>query len=129
VTAIGGRILDSSAILAFVAGAPYPSAVVWHAVECNVVLAIPSAALAEAWAWSRPEDRDVLEVLLGLPVVVVVDELGAVVQPPPGRHRREPPSAAHVVRRGRERPGWAIVTDRAAALRALDPDVEVDELP
>jgi hypothetical protein len=34
-----------------------------------------------------------------------------------------------VVRRGRERPGWAIVTGRAATLRALDPDVEVDELP
>jgi hypothetical protein len=129
VTAIGGRILDSSAILAFVAGAPYPSAVVWHAVEYNVVLAIPAAALAEAWAWARPEDRDVLEVLLGLPVVVVVDELGAVVETPRARHRREAPSAAHVVRRGRERPGWAIVTDRAAMLRALDPDIEVDELP
>jgi hypothetical protein len=128
VTAIGGRILDSSAILAFVAGAPYPSAVVWHAVEQNVVLAIPSAALSEAWAYARPEDHDVLEVLLGLPVVVVVDDLGAVVRPPvpPGA---DPQSAAHVVRRGRERPGWAIVTGRAETLRALDPDVEVDELP
>jgi hypothetical protein len=128
VSAIGGRILDSSAILAFVAGAPYPSAVVWHAVEANVVLAIPSAALSEAWAYARPEDYDVLEVLLGLPVVVVVDDLGAVVRPPvpPGS---DPHAAAHVVRRGRERPGWAIVTGRAEALRALDPDVEVDELP
>jgi hypothetical protein len=128
VNAIGGRILDSSAILAFVAGAPYPSAVVWHAVEQNLVLAIPSAALSEAWAYARPEDYDVLEVLLGLPVVVVVDDLGAVVRPPVPV-RRDPHAAAHVVRRGRERPGWAIVTGRAEALRALDPDVEVDELP
>jgi hypothetical protein len=123
--AVGGRILDSSAILAFVAGAPYPSAVVWHAVAQNVVLAIPSAALAEAWAHARPEDRDVLEALLGLPVVVVVDD--AVVACPPVPVGA--PAAAHVVRRGRERPGWAIVTGRAEALRALDPDVEVDELP
>jgi hypothetical protein len=125
---MGGRILDSSAILAFVAGAPYPSAVVWHAVEQNVVLAIPSAALSEAWAYARPEDHDVLEVLLGLPVVVVVDDLGVVMRPPVSL-RRDPHAAAHVVRRGRERPGWAIVTGRAEALRALDPDVEVDELP
>jgi hypothetical protein len=132
VSAIGGRILDSSAILAFVAGAPYPSAVVWHAVKQNVVLAIPSAALSEAWAYARPEDYDVLEVLLGLPVVVVVDDLGAVVRPPVPLRRDPHPAAhpaAHVVRRGRERPGWAIVTGRAEALRALDPDVEVDELP
>jgi hypothetical protein len=127
-TAVGGRILDSSAILAFVAGAPYPSAVVWHAVKQNVVLAIPSAALSEAWACARPEDHDVLEVLLGLPVVVVIDELGGLVRPPVPV-RRDPATAAHVVRRGRERPGWAIVTGRAEALRALDPDVEVDELP
>ena len=139
-SAIGGRILDSSAILAFVAGAPYPAAVVWHAVQQNVVLAIPSAALSEAWACARPEDHDVLEVLLGLPVVVVVDDLGAVVRPPvplrrephPAAHPAAYPAAhpaAHVVRRGRERPGWAIVTGRAETLRALDPDVEVDELP
>jgi hypothetical protein len=120
VTAVGGRILDSAAILGFIAGAPYPSAVVWHALRQNVVLAIPSAALAEAWAYTRPEDHDVLRVLLGLPVVVVVDDLHA---------GESAPAAAHVVRRGRERPGWAIVTNRAAALRALDPDVEVDELP
>jgi hypothetical protein len=128
VTAVGGRILDSSAILAFVAGAPYPSAVVWHAVAQNVVLAIPSAALAEAYAHARPEDLDVLGVLLGLPVVVVVDDHGSVVSPPIPAPRTHT-SAVHVVRRGRERPGWAIVTGRAAGLRALDPDVEVDELP
>jgi hypothetical protein len=38
-------------------------------------------------------------------------------------------AAAHVVRRAQARPGWAIVTDRAAALLALDPAAEVDELP
>jgi hypothetical protein len=79
VSAIGGRILDSSAILAFVAGAPYPSAVVWHAVAHNVVLAIPAAALAEAYAHARPQDLDVLGVLLGLPVVVVVVDQGRLV--------------------------------------------------
>lgn len=132
-TAVGGRILDSSAIVAFVAGAPYPSAVVWHAVEQGVVLAVPAAALVEAWAQVPPQDHDVLEVLLALPVVVV-DDLGAAAAREAGQlfvgdGKPELVAAAHVVRRAQQRPGWAVVTDRAGTLRSLDPAVVVDELP
>ncbi|GAA3298592.1 MULTISPECIES: hypothetical protein [Dactylosporangium] len=132
-TAVGGRILDSSAILGFVAGKPYSSAIVWHAVDQGVVLAVPAAALAEAWAQTSPKDYDVLKVLLSLPVVVV-DELtaadavdsGALFS---GEGGPATVAAAHVVRRAQARPGWAIVTDRAQLLRELDPQAEIDELP
>ena len=70
---IGGRILDVSAIVGFATSMPYPQAVVFTALEQNVVLAIPSGALAEAWSQARRRDRDALMVLLGLPVTVVVE--------------------------------------------------------
>lgn len=132
-TAVGGRILDSSAILGFVAGKPYSSAIVWHAVDQGVVLAVPATALAEAWAQTSPKDYDVIKVLLSLPVVVV-DELtvadacdsGSLLA---GEGGPALVVAAHVVRRAQARPGWAIVTDRAETLRILDPSAEVDELP
>ncbi len=47
------------------------SAIVWHAVDQGVVLAVPAAALAEAWAQTSPKDYDVLKVLLSLPVVLI----------------------------------------------------------
>ncbi|MEV8514502.1 hypothetical protein [Dactylosporangium sp. NPDC051484] len=132
-SAVGGRILDSSAILGFVAGKPYSSAIVWHAVDRGVVLAVPAAALAEAWAQTSPKDYDVLKVLLSLPVVVVDDltaadavDSGALFA---GGGGPSLVAAAHVVRRAQARPGWAIVTDRADMLRILDPQAEIDELP
>ncbi|MET7424941.1 hypothetical protein [Dactylosporangium sp. NPDC005555] len=132
-TAVGGRILDSSAILGFVAGTPYSSAIVWHAVDQGVVLAVPAAALAEAWAQTSPKDYDVLKVLLSLPVVVVDDltaadavDSGVLFSGDGGPALI---AAAHVVRRAQARPGWAIVTDRPDVLRTLDPYAEIDELP
>jgi hypothetical protein len=133
VTAVGGRVLDSSAILGFVAGQPYASAIVWHAVDQGVVLAVPAAALAEAWAQTSRKDYDVLRVLLGLPVVVVdaltladACDSGSLFA---GDGLPALLAAAHVVRRAQARPGWAIVTNRAATLRALDQSAEIDELP
>ena len=55
---IGGRILDVSAIVGFATSMPYPQAVVFTALEQNVVLAIPSGALAEAWAQGEPRQSD-----------------------------------------------------------------------
>jgi hypothetical protein len=42
---IGGRILDVSAIVGFATSMPYPQAVVFTALEQNVVLAIPSGVV------------------------------------------------------------------------------------
>jgi hypothetical protein len=63
---IGGRILDTSALVAFARGTCiYASAAVWTAVEESIV---PSTAVAAAWAELAVEHHPVLEVLLQLPV-------------------------------------------------------------
>ena len=94
---------------------------------------MPAAALAEAWAQTSPKDYDVLKVLLALPVVVVDDLTAADAVDSgvlfAGEGGPALVAAAHVVRRAQARPGWAIVTDRAELLRALDPQAEIDELP
>jgi hypothetical protein len=47
---IGGRILDTSALLAFARGTSiYVAAAVWTAVEESIVLIVPSTAVAAVW--------------------------------------------------------------------------------
>lgn len=71
---IGGRVLDASALLAFASGTSiYAQALVWTAVEADIVLAVPSTALAMAWARIPDKDHDVLDVLMQLYVIVVDD--------------------------------------------------------
>ncbi|MDN5917511.1 MAG: hypothetical protein L0I76_20855 [Pseudonocardia sp.] len=129
---IGGRVLDSSALAAFATGRPvYVRALVWAAVEQNIVLAIPSAALGRAWAVLEPEHHSALQVLLGLPNTVI--------------HELDPPTAqeagllmaaagqddivtGQVVSTARRR-GWPAVTGDPGALRKLDSAVFIEELP
>lgn len=48
-------MLDASALIAFATGRPvYVRALVWAAVEANIVLAVPSAALSKAWSVLSP---------------------------------------------------------------------------
>ncbi|GAA2286103.1 MULTISPECIES: hypothetical protein [Glycomyces] len=130
---IGGRILDVSAIVGFATSMPYPQAVVFTALEQNVVLAIPSGALAEAWSQARRRDRDALLVLLGLPVTVVMDldqksarDVGLMLS----RSRQHGNIAAgHVAWCGLNRPGWPIVTGEPKTLLAFDASLEIDQLP
>jgi hypothetical protein len=69
---IGGRVLDASALLAFATETSvYCSALVWTAVRESIVLAIPSTAVAAAWADLADKHRPVLEVLLSLHVTVI----------------------------------------------------------
>lgn len=69
---IGGRVLDSSALIAFARGTSmYAAAAVWTAVEESIVLIVPSTAVAAAWAELTEEHHAVLDVLLRLPVTVV----------------------------------------------------------
>lgn len=130
--AIGGVVLDSTALLEFAAGRPYVSAVVWHAADQGIVLVVPAVALADAQARLAPADLEVIEVLLELPVTVVVDltrgearEVAAVLS-----KAGEPGSlaAGHAVLTARNR-GMPVVTGEPALLRALAADIEIDELP
>lgn len=129
---IGGRVLDASALAAFATGRPvYMRALVWAAVEENIVLAVPSAALGRAWSMVEAEHHAALQVLLGLPNTVI--------------HELSPASAqeaglllasqglddivtGQVVTAARRR-GWPAVTGDPGGLRKLDPMVPIEELP
>lgn len=130
---IGGRILDTSALIGFAASSPYPQAVVWTAVEQAVALAVPSGALTEAWSKTRRRDRDALQVLLALPVTVVLDlntqsarDVGLLLS----RTRQHGNLAAgHVIWCAQRRRGWPVVTGEPKTLLAMDSSLEIDRLP
>lgn len=129
---IGGRVLDSSALAAFATGRPvYVRALVWAAVEENIVLAIPSAALGRAWSVLEPEHHAALQVLLGLPNTVI-HELDPTTAQETGllmaASGQDDIVTGQVVSTARRR-GWPAVTGDPGALRKLDGAVFVEELP
>lgn len=122
---IGGRVLDTSALLAFAREtSTYAHAFVWTAVQESIVLLIPSTAVAAAWAALTDPQRAVLDVLLELHVTVLdpldgdrartVGRLG-------GEHAR-----AHVIACARAR-GWAVLTAEPGLY--TDHDIDVEPLP
>jgi hypothetical protein len=129
---IGGRVLDASALAAFAIGRPvYVRALVWAAVEENIVLAVPSAALGRAWSMLEPEHHPALQVLLDLPNTVI-DELGSVSAHESGLLLAA--SGQHDIVAGQvaasaKRRGWPAVTGDPGALRKLDTTVTIEELP
>jgi hypothetical protein len=129
---IGGRVLDATALAAFAIGRPvYVRALVWAAVEANIVLAIPSTALGRAWALLEPEHHAALQVLLDLPNVVI-DELGTASAWESGlllaASGQDDIVAGQVAASARRR-GWPAVTGDPGTLRKLDTTVTIEELP
>ena len=129
---IGGRVLDATAIAAFAIGRPvYVRALVWAAVEENIVLAIPSAALGRAWAMLDPEHHPALQVLLDLPNTVI-DELGTATAQESGlllaASGHDDIVAGQVAASARRR-GWPAVTGDPGTLRKIDTTVTIEELP
>jgi hypothetical protein len=129
---IGGRVLDTTALAAFAIGRPvYVRALVWAAVEENIVLAIPSAALGRAWSLLEPEHHAALQVLLDLPNTVI-DELGTASALESGlllaASGQDDIVAGQVAASARRR-GWPAVTGEPATLRKLDTTVTIEELP
>ena len=132
IAVIGGRVLDSTALAAFAVGRPvYMRARVWAAVEANIVLAVPSAALGRAWGVVEQDHHDALRVLLDLPNTVI-DEL----TPASAREAglllaaagQDDIAAAQVASSARRR-GWPAVTGEPGTLRKLDTAVLIEELP
>ena len=71
-TALGGRILDTSAIVDVATGVSvYARALRATALGEGMTLSVPAAALAAAWAADGPLGRLFLDQLLDVPVVVV----------------------------------------------------------
>ncbi|MQA15686.1 MAG: hypothetical protein GEV09_16440 [Pseudonocardiaceae bacterium] len=129
---IGGRVLDADALTGFATGRPvYVRALVWAAVEENVVLAVPSSALTRVWAELDPVDHPALDVLLDLPITVIEEldrpaarEVGTLLA---GFDPAEV-DLGQVLRCARRR-GWPVVTTRSGTLRKLDHAVQVEEMP
>jgi hypothetical protein len=128
---IGGRVLDLSGTLAFGRQSSiYASALVWTAVEEDIVLLVPATAVSLAWAQLAPADHPVLEVLLGLPVVVVDEltsarsrEIGALLQ---GRDTRLDLAHAAVCALERD---WPVVTAEPTAYADLAARPVLEPLP
>jgi hypothetical protein len=131
---IGGRVLDVTGVVGFSTGqSVYTEALVMTAIEENIVLTIPSTALARASALIPPGHELGLDVLLGLPctVVDVLDAvqaraLGALLQQ--GGEPRGDIAAAHIVHCARRR-GWPVVTSDHEPLLTLDGSIEIENLP
>lgn len=135
--ALGGRVLDHHALVAWARVEPYAQALVWSAMEIGMAVVVPIAALPLAYAAISESDRDVLRTLLDLPVTLrdQLDEaeapaIGAIVAgaAAPGALTSDALALACIVHSARRR-GWPVLTGNAAALRALDPDLGMDELP
>ena len=132
IAVIGGRVLDSTALAAFAVGRPvYMRALVWAAVEANIVLAVPSAALGRAWGLVEQDHHDALRVLLDLPNTVI-DELTPASARDAGlllaAAGQDDIAAAQVASSARRR-GWPAVTGEPGTLRKLDTAVQIEELP
>jgi hypothetical protein len=132
IAVIGGRVLDSNALAAFAVGRPvYMRALVWAAVEANIVLAVPSAALGRAWGLVAEDHHAALRVLLDLPNTVI-DELT-----PASAHESglllaaagQDDIAAALVAACARRRGWPAVPGEPGTLRKLDAAVLIEELP
>ena len=132
IAVIGGRVLDSTALAAFAIGRPvYMRALVWAAVEANIVLAVPSAALGRAWGLVEQDHHDALRVLLDLPNTVI-DELTPASAREAGlllAAAGQDDIAATQVASSARRRGWPAVTGEPGALRKLDTAVQIEELP
>lgn len=129
---IGGRVLDPTAVLDIATGRSiYGRALVDVALQTGIVLAVPAAALMEAWAGSPAAGRPFLVRLRALPVVVLehLDGESAEAVGLLAAERSRPASGvAHAVHVARRR-GWSIVTGDPEAVLALDPHIGFESLP
>jgi hypothetical protein len=131
---IGGRVLDTTALLDAATGkTAFTRALLTVAGELGIVLAIPSAALAEAWAVGQPAEQPFLELLTGRSVLVI-DPLDGEDAEDVGRYASHGGSGraqigpAHAVHCAVQR-GWPIVTAEPAVLRRMHPQLDVVEIP
>lgn len=84
--------------------------------DVGIVLAVPAAALLEAWAQAPPGGRPFLELLLADRSPADAAAAGA------------GPAAAQTVAVAQRR-GWPVVTVRPEPLRFLAADIELELLP
>ncbi|MGH3685644.1 MAG: hypothetical protein ACRDQ9_11000 [Pseudonocardiaceae bacterium] len=132
---MSGRVLTASTIVDIATDrSVYGRAFLVAAVELGMTFPTPSTALVQAWATVPPQARALLELFLDAPAVVVEDLDASVagragVRGHPAQEAgRFDAAAAHAVDVAITR-GLAILTAEPGPLRAIDPDVEIEELP
>jgi PIN domain nuclease of toxin-antitoxin system len=130
----GGRILDSSAILDIARrDTTYGAALLTVATDRGLTLAVPAAALLEAWARSTPESRPFLDLLPLLEAVEIhlLDDATAAEAGALAADAGRPTTSAgtaQAVRLAQTRP-WPIVTADPESVLALDLHVAFESLP
>ena len=131
---IGGRILDTSALVQAARGTPYMQALLYISHEHLIPLVIPAPCLADALARLRdPEQQARLFDLLKSPMARV-EEFGTAEATGTGLLRsnalpaRASTGAAHAAFLAADR-GWPVVSARPGPIRAMHPEVEIEPLP
>jgi hypothetical protein len=130
----GGRVLDCTAI-SDLAGqdSAYGAALLTVATDRGITLAVPAAALLEAWARSTGRLRPFLDLLpqLGAVQIHAVDEATAAGAGALAADAAQPTVAAgtaQAVWLARAR-SWPVVTADPDTVLALDPHVPFETLP
>jgi hypothetical protein len=131
---IGGRILDTSALIQAARGTPYMQALLYVSHEHLITLVIPAPCLADALAGlDDPEQQARLFDLLNSPIAKVAqfganEATGTAVMRATARPARASTSAAHAAFLAADR-GWPVVSARPGPIRAVHPEVEIEPLP
>jgi len=133
---IGGQVLDTTALADAATGRSiYARALIRTAVEVGIVLAVPAAALMQAYASVPAGGRPFLDLLLDLPVAVF-EPLGQAALQSAGVLLAEAGAGdtpyglatAHTALVARCR-GWPVVTANGDLLRRLAPELRIELLP
>lgn len=131
---IGGRVLDTSAVLTAATGTnDYTAALLTVAAEHGIVLAVPAAAVQAAWRVTRSAEQPWLELLLDSPAVVVVpltadDARDAGLLAARAGHDDVAAATAHAVHIAGRR-DWSVLTADPGPVLELDPHVRTETLP
>jgi hypothetical protein len=131
---IGGRILDTSALVQAARGRPYMQALLYVSHEHLIMLVVPAPCLADALAsLDDPEDQARLFDLLRSPIAKVVhfgetEARGTGLLRSGSTPKGVGTASAHAAFLAADR-GWPVVSAKPGPIRALHPDVEIELLP
>jgi hypothetical protein len=131
---IGGRILDTSALVEAARGTPYMQALLYISHEHLIPLVIPAPCLADALAGLEdPEQQARLFDLLRSPMARVAhfgaaEATGTGLLRSGARPARASTGAAHATYLAANR-GWPVVSARPGPIRAMHPEVVIEPLP
>jgi hypothetical protein len=129
---IGGRILDSTALTAAARGSLYMQALLSIAHQRVIPLLVPSTALSDAYAGLKPDGAHALSAIIQFPLLTVAtldeaDARGAGILRS-NLDGEASTTAGHVAYLAAARQ-WPVITGEPDRLRALFPDIELEDLP